>query len=267
MKIFSILDQSEAASKDNAFIFYDKAANRGYIEISRKCDENALPAALMLLKRKGILTINNEVTQKFIESRVVPRDRQNMPEIMAELHMKEYDPWFLFEYLHGRCSQDDCFVKNINEDSLPDEIKKRLEKHISKAYALDDFRLFLIFQNGKTGIIDIEKIRSSNRHFRRICSEKNFFDGFLIEKNGFSIYWNCDTEILYDELYDSSKKSNLTHSDISELFRANLCDTAEACEKMHVSRQWLAKQEKLDIIKKTPHSVIYDMSDVRKGMS
>lgn len=36
---------------------------------------------------------------------------------------------------------------------------------------------------------------------------------------------------------------------------------------MHVSRQWLAKQEKLDIIKKTPHSVIYDMSDVRKGMS
>lgn len=182
MKIFSILDQSEAASKDNAFIFYDKAANRGYIEISRKCDENALPAALMLLKRKGILTINNEVTQKFIESRVVPRDRQNMPEIMAELHMKEYDPWFLFEYLHGRCSQDDCFVKNINEDSLPDEIKKRLEKHISKAYALDDFRLFLIFQNGKTGIIDIEKIRSSNRHFRRIFSEKNFSMDSLLKK-------------------------------------------------------------------------------------
>lgn len=267
MKIFSILDKNEEASKDNAFIFYDKAENRGYIEISKKCNENALPAALMLLKRKDVFTINNEAAQKFIESRVVPRDRQNMPEIMAELHMKEYDPWFLFEYLHGRCAQDDCYVRNIKEDGLPDEIKKRLEKHISKAYVLDGFGLFLIFQNGKTGIIDIEKIRGDNRYFRRVLSEKKFFDKFLIERNGFSIYWNSDTEILYDELYASAKKSNLTQSDISELFKANLCDTAEACERMNVSRQWLAKQEKLAIIKKTPHSVIYDLSDVRKSFS
>lgn len=267
MKIFSILDKSEKASKDNAFIFYDKAESRGYIEISKDCDEMAIPIAPMLLKKKGLFTIDNEKTTKFIESRVIPRDRQNMPEIMTELHMKNYDPWFLFEYLRGRCSQDDCFIRTIDDEELSDEIKRRHAKLISKVYALDDFRLLLIFRNGKTGIIDIKKIRDNNRYFKRVLSERSAFDGFFIERNGFSIYWNYDTEILYNELYDASKKISLTGSDISELLRANLCDTAETCEMMKVSRQWLSKQDKIDIIKKTPHSVLYDMSDVRKELS
>lgn len=267
MKIFSILDKYEKASEDNAFIFYDRSENRGYIEISEKCDEKAIPVVPMLLKEKGILTIDNEKTQKFVESRVVPRDRQNMPEIIAELHMKEYDPWFFFKYLHGRCTQDDCFIKAVNDEKLSDEIKRRHEKLISKAYVLDDFRLLLIFKNGKTGIVDIEKIRGNDRYFRRILSGKKVFNEFFIERNGFSIYWNDDTEILYNELYDASKKLSLTQADISALLRDSLCDTAEACEKMNVSRQWLAKQDKINVIKKTPHSVLYDMSDVRKDAS
>ena len=48
---------------------------------------------------------------KFLESRTVPRNREDINEILAELHMKEYDPYALCKYFGGKVCEDDCYVE------------------------------------------------------------------------------------------------------------------------------------------------------------
>lgn len=47
----------------------------------------------------------------FLEKRTVPKNRGDIKEILEEVGLKEYDPYFLCKFFGGRMAQDDFCVE------------------------------------------------------------------------------------------------------------------------------------------------------------
>ena len=53
----------------------------------------------------------------FFESRCVPRDRKSINDILELLGLKEYDPYLICKFNHGRTAQDENWIDFL-EDKL-----------------------------------------------------------------------------------------------------------------------------------------------------
>jgi len=47
----------------------------------------------------------------FLEKRTVPRNREDINEILTELHLKEYDPVALCKFFGGRIASDNRYIE------------------------------------------------------------------------------------------------------------------------------------------------------------
>lgn len=131
MKIFAIID--DYTDKEIGYFFCYEKFNQCYIEFTGDIDEWDLPIFLEHFVRNGKRIVPPNWTKKRIQTRIIPSDRQNLGSILKENGLDSYDEIKLFLLADGRCAQDECYIRKISENELPQDIIERRKKRIKTA--------------------------------------------------------------------------------------------------------------------------------------
>ena len=73
---------------------------------------------------------------------------KNLGRILRDNGLNEYNPYQWLMPGHGRRAQDNCYVKNIKEPDLPEEIRERQMRKVENVVPLSDEKLLLGFCDG-----------------------------------------------------------------------------------------------------------------------
>lgn len=83
------------------------------IEVNPNGDIKRMPFLMQKTFEIGELTLNNELSMTFIDSRVVPEYRQGLEYELKKKGLYPYNKLKIFEYFKGRCSRDNFYIKRI----------------------------------------------------------------------------------------------------------------------------------------------------------
>lgn len=267
MKIFAIRDDETRPVSNLAYLFYYEKQKQFYIEIPMSSDPWDLPMILFNFARKGIYTLDAKWSLTWVSQRIIPPDRQNLGQILRDNGLHEYDEYKLLLLHHGRCSQDSCYICEILESQLPDDIVKRRDYKIDAFLPMKEGKMLVFFQNGDSRLCDIAAITQGNRAYHRLLTYYNEFRQAGILAGGYGIGWDEDHTISDQDLYSKGIKMPFSSSDFRTAIRNSLVDAQEAANILGCSRQYinlLTKGGKLQPVLHSEKSTIFLRSDLQK---
>ncbi len=218
MKIYEIRNKNLIY----AYLFFDFNTKNYYIEINE--DNECQPIFFKLFLNNNKKILNNYWTNRFISERIIPYERQNIGNILKENNISYYSEILMYVKSMGKSSMDDSFLKEIKEDDLNKNIKKR-RKHLIIDFMLLKNKMIVFFKNNKTKIINIEE--NSNIPFLSSFGEEIIFDN--------------NYRLDYEYVYSHGKKSDLTYNDLINYMKLNLYNSHDIEEEYNISRQYVNK--------------------------
>lgn len=186
--------------------------------------------------KRGVRTINSEISLMWVKARIVPPDRQNIGDILKDLGMEFYDEFKLLTYNNGLSSQDDYYIEEIQEKDIPDFLRHRLRKRIVEICPINDMRLLVFFADGKSKLCDVTLKPEAEPKFTPIKNKK-LFQQVSIQPEGYSVTWGDNLEILYPDLYSLGVEIPLELDDFRNFVRLRVVDTPEAARILNCSVQ------------------------------
>lgn len=262
MKIFAIKDKYKK-NKSLAFLFCYPTTGECYIEIPKDTNYLDLPIILSHFAEKQQFTVDCYWTQKFIEERIIPSDRQNLGQILRDNQLDYYDPLKLLEISDGKCSQDDCYIKRISENDLPDEIKNRRLGIICECVPTAEKQLLVTFADDTTALFDMAKSCSQD-WVKRILRYYDLFKEVMVKCGGSCVCWN-DFALTYDYIRSNSQPLPVSKTVLRELVVRELVSTSEAMEILNCSRQNiddLVKRGRLTPVSMRANTKMFYRSDI-----
>lgn len=115
MKTFAIVDASRRNAVPCGYLLYNEEADQFSIELVEGVDSRDMPAMLGLLEEKGVRTIDDTWTRRWIQERIPPSSRQNIGQILREGNLSEYDELALLLAARGQSAQDDFVLREATE--------------------------------------------------------------------------------------------------------------------------------------------------------
>jgi len=267
MKIFAIRDESVVVQTDLAYLLYYELEKRFYIELPEQADPWETPLLLSSFIKKGETSINSYWSKIWVQQRIVPTDRQNLGQVLKDNNLKEYDEFDLLMLSMGRCAQDDYYLAAIEEDQLPEQIKKRFAKLIEDIVPLDNYSLLVFFRDGAVKKCNILERYENTPSFQVLFRNESFFYAINLQPGGHGIEWDVNLSISAATLYRIGKKVPLTVSDFQNFVMHRVVNVAEAAEILNCSRQnidYLTKTGKLHPIKSSGKNTLYLKSEILK---
>ena len=268
MKIYSIKDKTVGNNPLGYFIVYEKTGDC-CIELCEKVDEWDLPFILDYYAHNGEYSIGKQDTMKFIQQRIIPPDRQNIGSILRDNGLEEYDEIKLFIISDGRCAQDECYIRKIRYDDIPESIKIRM-KHYIESVSLNENNDYIIsFYDGKVGVLDSNNDELlKNKYYSRIKSQATRLE---IGTKGLGNYitigeYDC---ISAEKAYRLCSKLSLTMSDLRKLVLKSIMSTQDVMDTLECTRQNvndLVKRGKLTPIEANNRNMIFSKAEVLKRM-
>ncbi len=265
MRIFAIKDDSLQDSVTLGYLVYYEKSKAFYIELPDNADEWDTPPILSSFVRKGQYSINSYWSRIWVEQRIIPRDRQNIGQILKEHGMDEYDEFTLLTLAEGRCAQDDCYIKEISADNIPDVLLSRWEKKIEDVVPLESPRMLIFFRNSEVRIINIKDIPDYSSTCEPYLVDNNRFVSVEVQPDGYGIYWSEQAMISDNILYDHGTPIPLSLDDFITFIRNRVINTAEACSLLDCSRQNiddLIKRKKLHPIRTDAKAKLFLKNEV-----
>lgn len=129
MKCFVIADASKRKAKPVGALFWEPGSNRKQgrfvLELSSQCDEASLPLSLSFCLNRPGRRATPEESEQWVKSRIVPKDRHNISEVLRANGLAEYDALALLSTSNGRSSDDDFLVFEVD---LPEELAHALSE-------------------------------------------------------------------------------------------------------------------------------------------
>lgn len=243
MITFEIRDSSQLI-QDNTdrilgYLFYYERHKRFFVELLRGVDEWDAPFMFKSFVEKKIFSIDSIWSKKWVELRIIPRERQNIGDILRDNGLKEYDEYRLLVLSEGRCAQDDCYVRKIKEKDLPDEITDRLSGKVLDVMPLSNNRAIVFFRNGSSKEVSFNELAGDDRSFKKILSYEDVFMRMKVSPGGNGIEWDEDHFISSEQLYRSGKKADVAYEDILRFVDHRIMDTGEITDELKVSRQYI----------------------------
>lgn len=267
MKLFAVRDDTDPHRKDLAYLFYYESAKQFYIELPDRADPWETPILLSTFAERKEYTVGPEWSFRWVQNRIVPRERQNIWQILRDNGLETYDEFSLLMLAMGRCAQDDYYLAPIKEDSMPKSILKRFQKHVSDALSLKDFRLLVFFQNGTVKLHSLKAYFQTQPEFGILLRKPEFFPMWKVLPGGYGISWDVGMNLSYDWLYRNGR-SLPVHTDVFQDFvQQCIISTQEAADLLDCSRQNiddLTKRGKLLPIKSSEKQTLYLKSEVLK---
>ena len=267
MRIYAIRDNTIDRKKNLAFFFYYEHINECCIEINDGISEWELPFILDSYVRRGIMTVTQEDTMRFISQRVIPPDRQNIGMILKDNGLDEYDEIKLFILSDGRCAQDECFIRPIADDELPENIRSRLTHRITAFLECDNRDFLVSFADGSIGVIERQDfdLRIGKKYGEKIFREIDI----EISGGGSQVNLKNYGRLSSDLLYTLRRVLPFSLSDMGLLYRENYLKTSDVCQILECTRQNvndLVKRGKLQPIEEQEGGLIFRRTDVMERM-
>lgn len=265
MKVFALHDETNEQAGVLAYLECHERPQSFYFELPPEADAWALPFILHEFAQRGQLTIGDAWARCWVESRIVPPERQNLGEILRENGLSDYDEQRLLELTQGRCSQDGCYLMPATEDQLPPWYQKRRQKRLADAYALDGCRVLAIFRSGEARVCPLKKALQGRRAYARLLADEQTFMRMQLLADGHGVGWGTKLALSANELRELGRALPLDASDIECLVRQASCDTAETAELLGCTRQNisdLVRRGKLTPLKAGGKSALFLRADV-----
>lgn len=122
MKTFAIYDKTVEAITPLGYLIYSEENNEYMIELNHNLDEWDAPLLFQKEVHEGNYSISNDLAYRWVTERVIPSGRQNIMDILTNTGMNEYNEIQLLSCTKGICSQDECYLEEINEPRSLKEI-------------------------------------------------------------------------------------------------------------------------------------------------
>lgn len=252
MRIFAIHDDEIDEENSIGILFYYDRTDEYVIELREDLDEWNAPLLFSGLVKKGIYTISKDISRLWVEERVIPSGRQNIGLILRNSKLSKYNEANLLSISKGKSSQDNCYIKEIKSEELPEWVRQRQTNNIWEAFPIVDNRVICLLDNDNAIEVDLEKCLDEVPKLYMILANQKLMSTLKVDAGGYGISFNDSISI--------EKRILLEHGVIlpiySHVFRefANHClvNTTEACSILECTRQnlgYLVKNDMLHPIK------------------
>ena len=265
MKVCEILDETNGNAILGYLFYYEK--NQLYsIEISGDLTEDEAPVFFTWFIRNDVRTVSPEWSRRWVESRVIPPDRQNLGMILKEYKLKEYNVFKLLMISDGRCAQDDCAVKPVKYEELPGWVLDRRQKKLEFAVDLGSWNMIFTYRDGSVFRVDMYKLLDQDDKRCTALDNPLMKNEYKITAGGTGLMIGGSVIITSEELYGHGQKLPLTGNELRILAGSYVMDTRDVCNELNCSRQYideLTKKKGLSVLK-DGGTHIYARSDVNK---
>ena len=236
-----------------------------YFELAPHVDPWDLPFILHEFAQRGEHTVDAQWSLRWVQSRLVPAERQNLGEVLRTNGLSSYNELDLLVLTDGQCSQDDCYLVPLGPRQEPAWYLERLAKRIADVYALEDFRLLVPFRDGKVVLCDAKEFLGANRSFARVLGDETVFARVTAQPGGHGAQWGEALQVPASALLMAGRHLGLGLADVAALARQATIDTAEVARILGCSRQNvsdLVRRGKLVPLRTTARGPLFLRGDV-----
>lgn len=267
MKSFAIYDEERTSNTPIGYLFYYEKSESFIIELCSELDEWEVPLLFQGLVRKGIYTIPREISFMWVQERIIPSGRQNIGEILKTHKLKEYSEIAMLSLARGRSSQDDCYVKEVSQMEIPEEIQKRRLGNVIECFVTENGAVLCLFQDNSVRLISLEKLLDKYRDVAYVLQRKDLLESVQVGVGGYSITFNETIEIATSDLRAVGELLPLSANDFFNFIRKNVVDTTSACFMIDCSRQnlsYLVRENKLNPILRGTKENLYTKGELTR---
>lgn len=264
MKIFEIID-AENAFLAGILLYYEKEKTC-IVELPEYLDEWTAPLLFTSYVKRKIYTIPRDISFLWVKERVIPSGRQNIKDILAQHHLQSYDEMKFLEISEGRCSQDNLYIKKIDE--VPDFVIKRQQKNIIECVLLENYTILCFFADDTVKKIELENLKEVD-DMEKVISNERVYQSGKVGTGGYFITFNDSIDIPAGILHDAGITIPLSTNDFKAFVQKNILDTTESCSMLECSRQnisYMVSQGQLAPVKEEVRGNLYLKGDVLRTM-
>ena len=269
MRLFALKDRNDPDASVLAVLSCYGPEPDYYIDMPCGTDPWTVPLVLSSFAARGQWVVGREWSRRWVESRLVPRSRQNLGEVFKENGLQSYDTLRLLELTCGMNSQDDCYLDSLAVQRAPAWFKEREAGRIVDAVSLPQNRVLVAFRAGDVLLCDIGQLADANPGLARALSSEDAFARMEVTPGGREVRWGTAVALGDFELRTCGKPVGLTWEDLAGIAPALLVDAAEAADMLGCSRQnvnALVKRGALPAAKKGGKSTLLLRADVRSRL-
>ena len=134
-KICAINNEAKYGTGVIGYVLYHGNEKEFSIELDEALSLSDVPIFFETFIKNRTFTITDHFARKWVDQRIVPKNRQNLGMILKEAGLNEYDPYALLLWGGGRSSQDDCRITRCDEKNavFPLWFTKRLDEKPGQA--------------------------------------------------------------------------------------------------------------------------------------
>lgn len=251
MRIYAIYDEELDRVQPIGYLYCYEKSNAYIVELCDDLNEWEAPLLFQGLVKKGIYTIPKDISLLWVKERVIPSGRQNIGLILKNANMREYNERALLALSEGKCSQDKCYVSEISEIDVPENIRNRDLLNVVECFPTEDGQVICLFKDNIASKVNLEQIAKKNKDVSYILKNKKMLYSVKVGVGGYSIVFNDSIEILNTELREKEWILPIRANDFYQFVKFNLLNSVQACETLECSRQnlsYLVKTERVNPI-------------------
>lgn len=240
MKIYAIYDKDLERKEAIGYLYcYDKSGSY-VIELCEDINQWEAPLLFQGLVKKKIYTVPKDLALLWVRERIIPTGRQNIGLILKNAKLKEYNERALLALSEGRCSQDQCMIKEISEKEVPGNIAKRMESNISECFLSEDGQIICLFRDNMTSKIDLKVLAKKNNKIQQLLKKKKLLESVRVGVGGYSVAFQDYTEISKEILREKRWILPISAKDFYLFVHGNIISSVGACERMECTKQNLS---------------------------
>ena len=275
MKIYAIKNNFLKADNIIGYLFYFNSDRSFCIELKEGVSDLDMTLFFAAFTQKGIYTLDPEWSRRWVEGRIVPRERQNLGMILRAEGLKEYDEHRLLVLSGGECAQDDLCIVPTTEDHMEAWAVKRMAHRLTLAVALPEYRLLIALRDKSVYTVAMKKrIRAytqavkNARKLQDILDDPSRFSGVRLISGGSGIVFEENVYVMANGLVEAGERCPFDSDGLRAIVAGTVMDTAQICEEHNITRQYvnrLAQKGALPDITLSGRSRLYMRTDVEKA--
>ncbi|MBQ8803043.1 MAG: hypothetical protein IJZ53_05380 [Tyzzerella sp.] len=270
MKSYAIYDEELDETFAIGYLFYYEKSKSFVIELSADLDEWDAPLLFQRLVREKKYTVPRDISLLWVKERVIPSGRQNIGSILKNHKLKDYSEMALLSLSKGRCSQDNCYITEISEEKIPENIKDRMKKNLWECFPTEDNQIVCLFKDDIVKKVEISLLLEQYKDILYVLKNRTLLDSVKVGAGGYSIIFNDSIEIQTSDLRRIGQTLPLTSKDFYNFVRRNVLDTTKTCDMLQCSRQnlsYLVKEKKIKPIIYGTKENLYLKGEIEKTLN
>lgn len=270
MKSYAIYDEGLDRKGAIGYLFYYERAEGFIIELCSDLDEWEAPLLFQGLVRQGEYTIPHRISLMWVEERIIPSGRQNIGSILRNHKLQAYNEMALLRLSKGRCTQDSCYIEEVDYNSIPGEITERSKGNVIECFPTEDGQVICMFRDNVSIKVNLDRLVDEYKDMRYVLKNRDILDSVKVGIGGYSITFNDSIELPVGDLRRVGDVLPITSNDLYGFVKRNVLDTTQTCDIMQCSRQnlsYMVNEQRIKPIMVGERTNLYMRGDVERFMS